>query len=41
MSFEINRRLAAPRPALPTDAEIDSVTADIIRGAFETICSGG
>jgi len=38
MSFEINRRLAAPRPALPTGAEIDSVTADIIRGAFETIC---
>ncbi|MBW2272280.1 MAG: hydantoinase B/oxoprolinase family protein [Deltaproteobacteria bacterium] len=38
MSFEINRRLAAKRSPLDTAAEIDSVTADIIRGAFETIC---
>ena len=38
MSFELNRRLAARRPALETSAQTDSVTADIIRGAFETIC---
>ena len=38
MSYEINRRLAARRPALETAAEIDSVTAGIIRGSFETIC---
>ena len=38
MSFEVNRRLSARRPALPTAAEIDPVTAGIIRGAFETIC---
>lgn len=38
--FEVNRRLVAPRSALPTRApvEIDAVTAGIIRGAFETIC---
>jgi N-methylhydantoinase B len=38
MSFELNRRLAAKRPPLPTSANIDPVTAGIIRGAFETIC---
>ncbi|MBW2448223.1 MAG: hydantoinase B/oxoprolinase family protein, partial [Deltaproteobacteria bacterium] len=38
MSYEINRRLAARRPPLDTAVEVDSVTAGIIRGAFETIC---
>lgn len=38
MSFELNRQLAARRGALPTSAGIDAVTADIIRGAFETAC---
>ena len=38
MSYELNRRLVRPRQALETSAEIDSVTAGIIRGAFETIC---
>ena len=38
MSFELNRKLAARRASLPTTVEIDSVTADIIRGAFETVC---
>ena len=38
MSYEINKRLVRPRQALETSAEIDSVTAGIIRGAFETIC---
>lgn len=38
MSFEVNRRLVARRPPLPSAARIDPVTAGIIRGAFETIC---
>ena len=38
MSYEVNQRLVAPRPPLETNAEIDAVTAGIIRGAFETIC---
>lgn len=38
MSFELNRKLAAKRPSLPTTVNIDPVTADIIRGAFETVC---
>lgn len=38
MSFELNRRLAAKREPLPTSVNIDPVTADIIRGAFETVC---
>ena len=38
MSFELNRKLAAKRPPLPTKANIDPVSASIIRGAFETIC---
>ncbi|MEE2702838.1 MAG: hydantoinase B/oxoprolinase family protein [Myxococcota bacterium] len=38
MSQEINQRLAARRPGLDTRAEIDAVTAGIIRGSFETVC---
>ncbi|MBW2390593.1 MAG: hydantoinase B/oxoprolinase family protein, partial [Deltaproteobacteria bacterium] len=38
MSFEINRRLTATRPPLECTASVERVTADIIRGAFETIC---
>lgn len=38
MSFELNRQLAAPKASLPTNATVDSVSADIIRGAMETIC---
>ena len=38
MSFELNRKLAARRGALPTSDSIDAVSADIIRGAFETVC---
>ena len=38
MSFELNRRLAAKRSPLPTSANIDPVTASIIRGAMETAC---
>ena len=38
MSYEVNRRLAARRPPLATEASIDAVSAGIIRGAFETIC---
>jgi N-methylhydantoinase B len=38
MSFELNRKLAARRDPLPTAATVDSVTAGIIRGAFETVC---
>ena len=38
MSFEVNRRLAARRPALRSGSSVDPVTAGIIRGAFETIC---
>jgi N-methylhydantoinase B len=38
MSFEVNRRLAASRPPLTTEAAVDPVTAGIIRGAYETIC---
>lgn len=38
MSFELNRRLIARRPALETGARIDAVTASIINGAFETVC---
>jgi N-methylhydantoinase B len=38
MSFELNRKLAAKRDPLPTAATVDSVTAGIIRGAFETVC---
>src|SRR5262245_11241146 len=38
MSFELNRKLAARRPPLPTSATVDPVTAGIIRGALETVC---
>ncbi len=38
MTFEVNRRLVAPRAPVPTGAEIDAVTASILRGAFETTC---
>jgi N-methylhydantoinase B len=38
MSFELNAKLAAHRPPLPTSANIDPVTAAIIRGAMETVC---
>ncbi len=38
MSFELNRRLVARRPALHTAVTVDSVTASIVNGAFETIC---
>jgi len=38
MSFELNRQLASRREPLATQAAIDPVTADIIRGAFETVC---
>ena len=38
MSFELNKILAAKRPPLPSSANVDPVTAGIIRGAFETVC---
>lgn len=38
MSFELNAKLAARRPPLPTPAAIDPVSASIIRGAMETAC---
>lgn len=38
MSFKLNRELAAKREPLPTNTEVDPVTASIIRGALETIC---
>lgn len=38
MSYELNRKLAARRAPLLTTASVDPVTADIIRGAFETVC---
>lgn len=38
MSFELNRKLAAKRGPMPTSANIDPVTASIIRGAMETVC---
>lgn len=38
MSFELNRRLAARRAPLATAASVDPVSANIIRGALETIC---
>lgn len=38
MSYELNNKLAAKREPLATSAEVDSVTASIIRGALETVC---
>src|SRR2546426_1950379 len=36
--YALNERLAAIRPPLHTEVEVDRVTAEIVRGAFETIC---
>lgn len=38
MSFELNRKLAERQNSLPAKADIDPVSAAIIRGAFETVC---
>jgi len=38
MSFERNKRLSKRRSALEATADIDGVTAGIVRGAFETTC---
>lgn len=38
MPYDLNRRLVARRPPLPSAAEVDAVTAGILRGAFETVC---
>src|SRR3974390_553666 len=38
MSFELNPKLSARRPPLPTSGAVDPGTAGIIRGAFETVC---
>ncbi len=38
MSYELNKKLAAQRPPLNTNSEVDPVTASIIRGALETVC---
>jgi N-methylhydantoinase B len=38
LSEELNLRLAARRAALDGAGQIDPVSADIIRGAFETVC---
>lgn len=38
MSYELNNKLAARREPLATSADIDPVTASIIRGALETVC---
>jgi N-methylhydantoinase B len=38
VSYETNRRLSAKRSPLETSVAVDSVSAGIIRGAFETIC---
>lgn len=38
MTFALRRQLARKPDPLPTSVEIDPVTADIIRGGFETIC---
>src|SRR5436190_17632851 len=38
MSFELNRQLAARRDPLATRADVDVITSEIVRGAFETIC---
>ncbi|QQD19493.1 hydantoinase B/oxoprolinase family protein [Spongiibacter nanhainus] len=38
MSYELNNKLAAKREPLATSAEVDPVTASIIRGALETVC---
>lgn len=38
MSYELNKKLSAPRTPLATTATVDPVTASIIRGAMETVC---
>ena len=38
MTYALNWKLAEKRPSLPTSANIDPVTASIIRGALETAC---
>lgn len=38
MTFALRRQLAQKPPPLPSSVAIDPVTADIVRGAFETIC---
>ncbi|HEX4376585.1 MAG TPA: hydantoinase B/oxoprolinase family protein [Steroidobacteraceae bacterium] len=38
MTYELNRKLATGPAPLSTSAQIDSVTAMIIRGAMETVC---
>jgi N-methylhydantoinase B len=38
MSYELNKKLAAKREPLATTANVDAVTASIIRGAMETVC---
>jgi N-methylhydantoinase B len=38
MTFEVNRRLVAPRAPVPSGAAVDAVTASILRGALETTC---
>ena len=38
MSFERNKRLSERRPPVASTADIDGVTAGIVRGAFETTC---
>jgi N-methylhydantoinase B len=38
VSYDLNRRLVARRPPLRSAAEVDAVTAGILRGAFETVC---
>lgn len=38
MSYERNRRLAARREPLSASSTVDPVTANIIRGAMETVC---
>lgn len=38
MTFALRRKLAERPPPLPSAVVIDPVTADIVRGAFETIC---
>ena len=38
MSYSLNRHLTERQPPLAASAEVDAITAGIIRGAFETIC---
>jgi N-methylhydantoinase B len=38
MTFELNRKLSARRGPFAAKANVDAVTASIIRGAMETVC---